>query len=249
MDNFWTEKQIRDDILSMMYACCHPDISPENQIVFILKTLYGFSIKEIARAFLSNEETISKRIYRTKEYFRTNKIQLKIPSQNLLAARTNAVLKTIYLMFNEGYNATHTKNLIREDIMEQALFLCKALTENKQTRLPEVYALMALICFHAARNDSRINDHGELIILEKQDRTLWNKELIQLANRYLNLSAYGNTITTFHLEAAIAYEHCLAGSYKETNWPAILRYYNMLADISNDPVVLLNRCIIIMEVK
>lgn len=249
METYWAEKHIRDDFLGMMYACCHPGISTENQVTFILKTLCGLSIKEIAKAFLSSEETISKRLYRTKEYFRSNKIQPEIPQQSDLAAKTNAVLNTIYLMFNEGYNSTHSAQLIREDIIEQALFLCKALTENEQTRLPEVYALMALICFHAARSNSRLNDRGELMTLARQDRNTWDKELINLANTYMKQSAFGNKITAFHLEAAIAYEHCIAQDYKDTNWQAILNHYDMLIQINPDPVVLLNRCIALMEYK
>lgn len=249
MENFWTEKQIRDDFLGMMYACCHPNIAQENQIAFILKTLCGFSIKEIAKAFLSNEETISKRIYRTKEYFRTNRVQPKIPPFNELPSKTSSVLNTIYLMFNEGYNSTHTVNLIREDIIEQALFLCKALTENEHTRLPEVYALTALICFHTARSKSRISNQGELVLLTKQDRNLWDRELINLANHYLNQSAFGDKISTFHIEAAIAYEHCIAKDYASTDWKTILNHYDTLITISPSPVVFLNRCIAVMELQ
>jgi len=247
MENFWTEQQIQDDFLGMMYACCHPDISQENQITFILKTLCGFSIKEITKAFLSNEETISKRIYRTKEYFRNNKIQPQIPQDNELPSRTDAVLNTIYLMFNEGYNSTHSEKLIREDIIEQALFLCNALTKNDKTLLPEVYALMALICFHSARSNSRVSDEGELILLSQQDRNKWDKQLINIANSYLNKAAFGDKISSYHLEAAIAYQHCIAKDYTSTNWKTILGYYDNLLAISPTAVVLLNRCIVIME--
>ena len=247
MENFWANEHMQDDFLGMMYACCHPDISQENQVTFILKILCGFSIKEIAKAFLSNEETISKRLYRTKEYFRKNKIPLQIPQQNELKLKTAAVLNTIYLMFNEGYNSTHSEQLIRDDIIEQTLFLCKILTQNENTRLPEVYALMSLICFHAARSKSRVSAQGELILLSKQDRTLWDKELIEIANNYLNKSAYGNKISSFHLEAAIAYEHCIASAYASTNWQIILGYYDALMAITPNPVILLNRCIVILE--
>lgn len=248
MENFWAEEHIRNDFLAMMYACCHPGISQENQITFILKALCGFSVKEIARAFITSEDTIAKRLYRTKELFRTYKIPLKIPVESEITSRTNSVLNAIYLIFNEGYNSTHNEELIRSDIIEQALVLCKALTENDRTRLAEVYALMALICFHTARSSGRLSKQGELILLADQDRSQWDKELIMRANDYLNQSAFGSKISTFHLEAAIAYEHCMAHDYAATNWHAILNYYNQLAVMTGDKIVLLNRCIVIMEV-
>ena len=156
MDNLWKEELIKDDLLSMMFACCHPQISEENQITLILKTLCSFSTAEIAKAFLTSEDTISKRLYRTKEFFRQNKIELKIPSADEIKSRTDAVLNAIYLLFNEGYNSASSETLIRKDVIEEAMMLCKLLTENAHTHQPEVFALMALMCFHAARIDSRL---------------------------------------------------------------------------------------------
>src|SRR5471030_1885580 len=118
----------------MMFACCHPEISEENQITLILKTLCGFSTAEVAKAFLTSEDTISKRLYRTKEFFRDNKIQLIIPSVDEIKNRTEVVLNSIYLLFNEGYNSTHSEDLIRKDLIEEAITLCKLLTENKHTQ-------------------------------------------------------------------------------------------------------------------
>lgn len=247
MKEFWLKDQIENDFLAMMYACCDPLISQENQITFILKSLCGFSTKEIAKAFLTNEETISKRIHRTKDFFRKSKRHPVIPSNKELNNRTDAVLRTIYLMFNEGYNSTHSEELIREDIITQALFLCKTLLEIEQTQLPQVYALMALMCFHTSRTNSRLSAEGDLILLPEQDRNLWDSELIAHGNSYLKQSAFGEEISTFHLEAAIAYEHCIAASYETTNWKNILGYYDSLLSISNDPIISLNRCIVIMK--
>src|SRR5688500_12632005 len=140
----------------MMFACCHPEISEENQITLILKTLSGFSTAEIAKAFLTSEDTVSKRLYRTKEFFRTQKIKLVIPSVDELKSRTDAVLNSIYLLFNEGYNSTNAEELIRKDLIEEAMMLCKLLSENQYTQLPETFALMALMCFHSSRNESRL---------------------------------------------------------------------------------------------
>ncbi|WP_299437581.1 sigma-70 family RNA polymerase sigma factor [uncultured Aquimarina sp.] len=249
MDNFWKEQHIQDDFLGMMYACCHPDISSENQITFILKSLCGFSTKEVARSFLTSEDTISKRLYRTKEYFRKHKIRPRIPFPEDINTKTKVVLSAIYLMFNEGYNATHDDQLIRKDLLSQALWLCKSLLDNERTQLPEVYALMALMLFHTARIDSRISDQGELILLSDQDRNLWNKELIAKGSNYLNQSAFGESLSTYHLEAAIAYQHCTASSYATTNWKEILNYYDLLLTIDNDPIVFLNRSLVILELN
>ncbi|WP_108801680.1 sigma-70 family RNA polymerase sigma factor [Aquimarina sp. Aq107] len=247
MDNFWKEQYIQDDFLAMMYACCHPEISPENQITFILKSLCGFSTKEVARSFLTSEDTISKRLYRTKEYFRKQKIRPEIPLPDEIADKTKTVLSAIYLMFNEGYNATHDDNLVRKDVISQAMWLCKCLLDNERTQLSEVYALMALMLFHTARVDSRISDYGELILLSDQDRNLWNKELISQGNKYLNQSAFGESLSTYHLEAAIAYQHCISESYSKTDWKEILIYYDLLLKIDNDPIVFLNRCLVVLE--
>ncbi|MDH7444357.1 RNA polymerase sigma factor [Aquimarina sp. 2201CG14-23] len=249
MDSFWKEQHIQDDFLAMMYACCHPDISSENQITFILKSLCGFSTKEVAKSFLTSEDTISKRLYRTKEYFRKHKIRPRIPFLEEIETKTEVVLSTIYLMFNEGYNSTHDDQLIRKDLISQALWLCKSLLDSKRTRLPQVYALMSLMCFHTARIESRTTKDGNLILLSDQDRKIWDIELIKLGSKYLNQAAFGDTLTTYHVEAAIAYQHCTASSYETTNWKEILKYYDLLLNINYDPIVFLNRCLVILELK
>ncbi|MGZ4035020.1 MAG: RNA polymerase sigma factor [Bacteroidia bacterium] len=248
MDNLWKEDIVKDDMLRMMLACCHPEISEENQITLILKTLCGFSTAEIAKAFLTSEDTISKRLYRTKEFFREQKIMLVIPSVDELKSRTNAVLNSIYLLFNEGYNSTHSEQLIRKDLIDEAMLLCKMLTENSHTQLPETHALMALMCFHSARSESRLNVNGEIILLPYQDRSKWNLELIDLGNEYMNKAAFGGEISTYHLEAAIAFEHCIAFSYSNTNWKRILELYEWLCKITSSPVSELNKTVAIMQV-
>jgi len=247
MEDFWKEDRIQDDFLAMMYACCDPKISQENQITFILKSLCGFSTKEVARSFLTSEDTISKRLYRTKEYFRKHKIKLRIPSPEEINVRTKVVLSAIYLMFNEGYNATHNNQLIRKDLISQTMWLCKSLLDSKRTQLPEVYAMMALMCFHTARIDSRITAEGRLILLPDQDRSIWNTELISLGKNYLNQAAFGEVLSTYHLEAAIACQHCTAANYEMTNWNEILKYYDLLLNIAKDPIVFLNRSLVILE--
>ena len=248
MENYWKEDTIQDDLLRMMYACCHDEISPENQVTLMLKTLCGFSSAEIAKAFVTTEDTISKRLYRTREFFREKKIKPEFPDPSQLHHKTSAVLKTIYLIFNEGYNSTHSDQLIRKDLLDQAIYLGTLLCNNSHTKMPETFAAMALMYFHAARIESRINEEGEIILLADQDRNKWNKQRIDEANAYMNLAASGDTISTYHIEAAIAYEHCEAKTFEQTNWPQILRYYDMLAEIRPDPVVMLNRMTVLQKI-
>jgi RNA polymerase sigma factor (sigma-70 family) len=247
MEHFWKEEFIKDDLLRMMFACCHPAISKENQITLMLKTLCGFSTTEIAKAFLTNEDTVSKRLYRTKEFFRQHKIKFVIPSTEEIKNRTDSVLNTIYLLFNEGYNSTNSEELIRKDVIAEAMTLCKLLTENSHTQQPEVFALMALMCFHSSRSDSRLTAEGEIILLPMQDRNKWNIKLIDEGNEYMNKAAFGNVVSSYHIEAAIAYEHCSAKSFKDTNWKKILEYYEWLCRISPSPINELNKVVAIME--
>lgn len=248
MENLWKEELVKDDLLRMMFACCHPGISHENQITLILKTLCGFSTAEIAKAFITTEDTISKRLYRTKEFFRQNKIPFVIPSVDELKNRTDTVLNAIYLLFNEGYNSTHAEQLIRKDLIEEAMMLCRLLTDNEHTQLPAVFALMALMCFHLARSESRMTTEGEIILLPYQDRTKWNHKMISLGNEYMNRSACGNDISSYHLEAAIAYEHCTAESFNKTNWIRIIELYEWLSKISSSPIIELNRAVAILQI-
>ena len=241
------EDLIKDDQLRMMFVCCHPEISEENQITLILKTLCGFSTAEIAKAFLTSEETISKRLYRTKEFFRENKIQFIIPTVDEIKSRTGAVLNAVYLLFNEGYNSTHSEELIRQDVIEEAVTLCKLLTENKLTRLPEVNALMALMCFHASRSESRLSAEGEIILLPEQDRKKWNRALIEEGSHFFAESASGDNLSSYHLEAAIAFEHCVAKNFEDTNWKLILDYYELLCKISPSPISELNKIVAILH--
>lgn len=247
METFWKEELVNDDMLRMMFACCHSEISEENQITLILKTLCGFSTAEIAKTFLTSEDTVSKRLYRTKEIFRQQKIKLEIPTEKETQVRTGAVLNSIYLLFNEGYNSTHTNELIRKDLIDEAILLCKLLSENKYTQLPETFALMALMYFHSSRSDSRLTTEGEIILLQHQDRSKWNFNLIAEGNEYMNKAAFGNSISTYHLEAAIAFEHCTAESFETTNWKRILELYDWLVKIAPSEITEINRAVVVLQ--
>ncbi len=249
MDDFWKEEPVKDDMLKMMFACCHPGISETSQVTLILKTLCGFSTAEIAKAFLCAEDTVSKRLYRTKEFFREEKIKLALPPEHELASRTEAVLNSIYLLFNEGYNSTHSEDLIRKDLLEEALLLCRLLAEHPPTQLPATFALTALVCFHSARSESRLTEEGEIILLDKQDRSKWNTALIEEGNAYMNRAAFGNSLSRYHLEAAIAFEHCMAGSFALTDWNRILELYEWLCRMDPSPLTELNKAVVILQVQ
>jgi RNA polymerase sigma-70 factor (ECF subfamily) len=248
MENYWKEDLVQDDQLRMMFACCHPGISADSQITLILKTLCGFSTAEIAKAFITKEHNISKRLYRTKEFFRQNRIRLEIPSANELKNRTGVVLNSIYLLFNEGYSSTQSPEVIRIDLINEAMMLCNLLTENEATQLPEVYALLALMCFHASRFESRISLNGDIILLADQDRSKWDRALIERGIDFMNRASFGDSVSTYHLEAAIAYEHCSASGFGETNWKNILTLYTWLCELTDSPVSELNKAVALMQV-
>lgn len=242
-----TRQLINDDMLRMMFACCHPAISSENQITLILKSLCGFGVPEIARAFTLPEETIAKRLYRTREFFKQQRIKPDFPAGADLKQRTGTVLTAIYLLFNEGYNSTRHHDLIRKDLLAEAILLGQLLAGNEKTQLPETYALLALMCFQASRSDSRLSPEGDLILLANQDRHTWDIGLIQQGNYWINKAATGENLTAYHLEAAIAWEHCIAPSVEHTDWQRIVKYYDMLLQFKPGSVTAINRAVAVLQ--
>lgn len=247
VNELFTEHEISDSQLRMMYACCHPSISFESQVTLILKILCGLTTQEIANAFLTQEDTIQKRLYRTKEKIRSENITMEYPGAEAMPARTDTVMKALYLLFNEGYNSSHPQMLIREDLCEEAMRLTLLLTTNEKTSQPSVYALLALMCYQVSRFQSRTDKQGHIILLKDQDRTTWNRFLIEKGNEYLLIAATGDTTHEFHLEAAIASMHANAASFEETDWKSILMFYNRLYEQTLNPMVQLNRCIVLGE--
>ncbi|MFN5169516.1 MAG: RNA polymerase sigma factor [Cyclobacteriaceae bacterium] len=241
--------RIEDEQLRMIFVCCHPALPTEAQVALTLKTLCGFSVAEIAHAFLTQEETITKRLYRARETLRAEKVAFTLPADHEIQARLESVLLAIYLIFNEGYHAARHPNLVREDVVEEALRLANLLAQYSAFQLPPVYALLALMCLNAARLPARLSPTGELVPLKNQDRMLWNRELIQQGRKFLERAATGNQLNVYHLEAAIAYEHCSADRYSNTNWPRIVQLYDWLLMQKNTPLVRLNRLIALGEWK
>lgn len=253
LDSEWTlsntvqqlflEHEIPDSQLRMMFACCHPAIAPESQVALTLKTLCGLSVHEIARAFLTSEDTIGKRIYRAKEKIKTENIELETPAGKALPERLDTVLRSLYLLFNEGYNSSHPDLLIREDLCQEAMRLCLLLTEHPLTAFPRVKALLALMCFQASRLSSRLDDKGNIIVLKYQDRSKWFLPLIQKGFDYLDAAAEPFEESAFQLEAAIASLHAAAPSFEQTSWKKIFSLYEMLYRLQPNPIVAMNKAI------
>lgn len=235
-----SEKNITDSQLQMLFALCHPSISAEAQIGLSLRILCGFGIDEIANAFLSNKETINKRLFRAKETLRLNKVQIEFPSQTEINKRLETVLTTLYLLFNEGYYSESRDTILREDLCLEAMRLTYLLIDNESTNQPNANALLALMCFHSSRFATRKNENGEIILYNDQDETLWDKELISKGIYFLKQSSQGNTISKYHLEASIAYWHTIKNDTKE-KWENILQLYNHLLQIQYSPIAALNR--------
>jgi RNA polymerase sigma-70 factor (ECF subfamily) len=249
IENLFMKNEIKDSQLRMIFACCHPSLAETDQIAFTLKVCSGFSVDEIAAALLSNNETIKKRIQRARKLITENNIKFDIPLGNELKRRLDVALQSIYLLFNEGYNSSNKNDLIRKDLCEEAIRLALMLTENEFINQPKCSALLALMSLLASRFESRLDSKGEIILLEEQDRSKWNTELIQIGLYYLSKSSEGNEISGYHIEAAIVAEHSIAKNFNETNWERILQLYDILIKINSSPVVLLNRAIVIGKIS
>lgn len=233
-------ENIYDSQLRMMFAVCHPSISPETQVGLSLRILCGFGIEEIADAFLTNKETINKRLFRAKEKLREKKIAIQLPEPEAIEDRLDSVLYTIYLLFNEGYYSISQNKTLRKDLCLEAIRLCSMLVENRITDKPQVYALLALMCFHTSRFEARQDENGEQILYKDQDINLWNYDLIAKGEIFLNKAAIGTKLTKYHLEAGIAYWHTRKEDTKE-KWENILQLYNRLLQLQYSPIAALNR--------
>jgi predicted RNA polymerase sigma factor len=240
--------EIGDSQLRMMFACCHPGIPIESQIALVLKTLCGFSVREIGSAFFAREEAIEKRLGRARKYFRDHEVALEVPSLNSIHERLGAVLHSLYLLFNEGYKRTDNEGLINRDLCLEALRLVLLLADHPETSSPEVYALISLMTFHAARFETRINNFGEIVLLPDQDRTEWNQELIRNGFYYFHRSEPEKYSSTYHIEAAIQSFHIMAPSFEETNWPAIVGLYKKLYLLNPSPIIRMHMAVSVSRV-
>jgi RNA polymerase sigma factor (sigma-70 family) len=241
-------QNINDSQLQMMFAICHPSIPVEAQIGLSLRILCGFGIEEIANAFLTNKETINKRLFRAKEKLRDEKIKIEFPGESEIDIRLEPVLTTIYLLFNEGYYSISQNKTLRQELCFEAIRLCTMLVENKNTKRPQVNALLALMYFHSSRFEARIDKDGELILYADQDTSLWNTDLISKGGYFLHCATTGEQISKYHLQATIAYWNTQKEDTSE-KWGNILQLYNHLLQIDYSPAAALNRTYALSKIK
>ena len=241
-------RNITDSQLAMIFAVCHPSIPAESQVALALNLLCGFGTQEIADAYLTTKTVIYKRLSRAKEKLKEAGIKIQQPTFTEIEERLETVLKTLYLLFSEGYYSTSHNTVLRKDLCVEAMRLCYLLVEQPQTNQPAVNALLALMCFHASRFDARVNDMGEMILYQEQDETRWNRELIERGEYYLNQAGSSSELTRYHLEAAIAWWH----THKEDSsekWNNILDLYNQLLILEYSPIAALNRTYAIAKAR
>jgi RNA polymerase sigma factor (sigma-70 family) len=243
-----SEENITDSQLAMLFALCHPSISVESQIGLALRILCGFGIDEIADAFLTNKETINKRLFRAKETLRRENVKVELPGEAEIDNRLGAVIRTLYLLFNEGYYSESRTPIIREELCEEAIRLAYLLVENERTNKPKVNALLALMCFHSSRFKARKDENGEFVLYQDQDETLWDRELITKGAIFLRQASRGDELSKYHLEASIAFWHTIKEDTAE-KWNNILQLHDQLLLTEYSPIAALNRTYALAKVR
>jgi RNA polymerase sigma factor (sigma-70 family) len=244
----FSANEIADDRLRMMFVCCHPVIPPEAQVALTLKTLCGFSVIEISRAFLTTEAAIAKRLTRAKQKIQETRVPFEIPVGDELARRLESVLQSLYLLFNEGYKASSGDKLVREELCHEAIRLTESLAQHPAGNESKTHALLALMLLNAARLAARQDLEGNLRRLEEQDRTRWDQAMIERGMSHLRESASGDSMSEYHLQAGIAACHATAVDYEATDWGRILSLYDRLMEFDDSPIVALNRAVAVANV-
>ena len=241
------DHEIEDSQLRMIFTACHPILNPKDQISFALKTISGFSSKEIASALLLKEETIKKRLSRARKSIKDQSISFEIPIGTDLPDRLNRVLEVLYLIFNEGFHSNKKAILIRKDLCAEAMRLCQMLLKKELTQKPITYAFFGLMCFQSARIDSKVNDQNEIVDLKNQDRKKWHDPLIRMGHKAMFKAVQGREFTSYHYEAAIAAEHVAAPDFESTNWDKILFHYKKIYELQPTPITLLNMVVVQLQ--
>ena len=250
LNHIFSEQEIMDDQLRMIFTCCHPSLSADSQVALTLKTLCGFTVPEIAKAFLTTEENIKKRLVRARQKIRNEKLPFNVPAGAQLGSRLQAVLETIYLLFNEGYSASKGSELIRYELCGEAIRLTEIIcTYEKLQDKSTVYALLALMYLNASRFKSRTDDTGNIFTMAEQDRSLWDRSFIQKGLQELEKSPSSIDLSIYHILATISAYHCAAPDFASTDWTSILLLYDKLAEVDHSPLVLLNRAIALSKVN
>lgn len=240
---------VDDDQLGLLFLACHPALSADARVALALKLVGGFSVGEIARAFLSQESAIAQRLVRAKRQLRDEDASFGMPAPEDLPVRLDSVLDALYLMFNEGYAATAGDQLIRDDVAQEAIRLARMTAMHPATTAPRGWALVSLMLLHAARFPARVDSEGTLFLLRDQDRGKWDHAMIAEGMHALDHSSHGDAVTAFHLEAGIAACHAAAGSWESTDWAQIVSLYDELLALTRSPVVAMNRAVAVSRLE
>jgi RNA polymerase sigma factor (sigma-70 family) len=243
------DSEIGDEILRLLFLCCHPAIADESRVALALKTVSGFGVQEIASGLLTTTANVEKRLSRAKEHLRELETEITELNSSDVEARIESVLSTIYLIFNEGFFSSTGSAPIRNDLCEEAIRLVRMLAGHPICGCPSAFALLALFLLHSARMDSRFDSRGSMILLEDQDRSDWNSRSIREAMEWAKKSASGSELSRYHLEAAIAWEHCRATNFAATDWSRISAIYEMLLDRFSTPMIRLNAAVALSYAK
>lgn len=244
----FSHEAIQDEQLKMMFVCCHTAIPENAQIALILKVLCGFSIAEIASAFLTSKETINKRLVRARQTLREHKVTFDLPIDPNL--HLPQVLKAIYLLFNEGYSPSHRSHVLNYDLCLEAVRLGELLVTSKSlTQRSESFALLSLMYFNASRFQARTEKDGEIVVMEAQDRSLWNQEMVNRGITYLEHATEEDSLSQYLILATISAHHCIAVSAEKTDWKEILKLYDHFLTLEDSPLVRLNRSVAIAQVS
>jgi RNA polymerase sigma-70 factor (ECF subfamily) len=238
---------VRDDVLRMMFACCDDSIPVESQLVIALKTLSGFETREIARVLFTTEANVYKRLGRARSRLRALPFEPRDLTTEQMSSRLPAVRSIVYLLFTEGYLSSHAEHAIRRELCDEAIRLAEILAEHSVSAAPETFALLALMHLHSARMSARQDGSGGLVLLEEQDRSLWDAHAIQIGLSWLARSAHGDSFSRYHAEAGIAAEHCLAPSIADTRWDRVAESYALLERIAPSAIHTLNRALAVAE--
>ncbi len=247
VEELFAANAIKDDLLRMMFSCCHPRLPEEAQVALVLHILCGFSVSEIASAFVSTHAATEKRTTRAKKVLATSKRLFDVAAAAEFSARVPAVHRALYLLFNEGYHGASAETAVRVELCREAMRLTAILLEYPLGTTPATYALAALMCLHAARLPGRVDAAGNLNSFLDQDRSQWDQELVGEGLKLLELSATGSELTEYHVEAAIASIHARALRAEDTDWKTIVSLYDTLTTIRPSPIVALNRAIAVAQ--
>lgn len=240
---------LRDDLVRMLFVCCDEALPVESQLVLALKTLCGFGVRELAERLFTTEANVYKRLGRARAQLRSSPLDTGDVSHERLASRLPAVQSVLYLLFTEGYLSSDAEDAIRRDLCDEAKRLTAVLADHSTTATPETFALLALMHLHNARMPARQDGSGGLLLLEEQDRSLWDQHEIQRGLSWLARSAQGAVFSRYHAEAGIAAEHCLAPSFAETRWDRVVECYALLEQHSPSAIHTLNRAIAVAELR